>query len=282
MMNYDLFVSDFDGTLVKSDGTISAHTKAVIQEYRRRGGIFTVCTGRMVPSVLPRAEELEIKEGPVIAFQGSVVYDMGKREVVSAGYFPLQEALPLIRLLEDEGHHIHIYTVWHLYTNRRDEMLEAYERVCGVKGELVEGKLCDFAEERKLDIVKVLVMVEPEKREPLRERLTALLGKKYYVTSSSDWLVEVMPAGQNKGRAVAFLSEYYHIPKERIAAAGDQLNDLPMLQAAGGKFTVSNGVAALKRVAEVIPSNEEDGVAYALEHYVMKGDAGASEGGQDE
>ena len=154
--------------------------------------------------------------------------------------------------------------------------------VCGVKGELVEGKLSDFAEERKLDIVKVLVMVEPEKREPLRERLTALLGEEYYVTSSSDWLVEVMPAGQNKGCAVAFLSEYYQIPKERIAAAGDQLNDLPMLQAAGGKFTVSNGVAALKRVAEVIPSNEEDGVAYALEHYVMKGDAGASEGGQDE
>ena len=281
-MNYDLFISDFDGTLVKADGTISDHTKAVIEQYRREGGIFTVCTGRMVPSILPRAEELNIQTGPVIAFQGSVIYDMGTREVVSAGYFPREEALRVIRLLEAEGLHIHIYTVWHLFTTRRDEMLEAYERVCGVKGEIVEGKLSDFAEKNELDIVKVLVMVEPEKREPLRERLTRLLGEDYYVTSSSDWLVEIMPAGENKGRAVSYLSEYYHIPKERIAAAGDQLNDLPMLQAAGGKFAVSNGVEALKRMATVIPSNEEDGVAYALERYVMKGDAGASEGGQHE
>ena len=277
-MNYDLFISDFDGTLVKGDGTISDHSKEVIEEYRRRGGIFTVCTGRMVPSILPRAEELNIKTGPVICFQGSVVYDMGRREVVSAGYFPQQAALPLIRLLEGEGLHIHIYTVWHLYTNRRDGMLEAYERVCGVKGEVVGGALADFAEREKLDIVKVLVMVEPEKREALRERLSRHLGEGYYVTSSSDWLVEVMPAGENKGKAVTFLSQYYQIPASRIAAAGDQLNDLPMIEAAGGKFAVANGVEALKRAATLIPSNEEDGVAYALEQYVMKGQA--PEGGQ--
>ena len=277
-MKYDLFVSDFDGTLVRADGTISEHTKQVIAEYRARGGIFTVCTGRMVPSILPRARELGITSGPVVAFQGSVVYDMGKGEVIRAGCFPREAALSLIRMLEKEGLHIHIYTVWDLYTNRRDGMLEAYEKVCGVKGEVPACPLSEFAAREKLEVVKVLVMVEPEKREALRERLSQRLGEEYYVTSSSDWLVEVMPAGENKGKAVTFLSQYYHIPQERIAAAGDQLNDLPMLEAAGGKFAVSNGVDALKRAATVIPSNEEDGVAYALEQYVMKGPS--PEGGQ--
>lgn len=277
-MKYDLFVSDFDGTLVKADGTISEHTKQVIAKYRARGGIFTICTGRMVPSILPRARELGITSGPVIAFQGSVVYDMGKGEVIRAGCFPREAALSLIRLLEKEGLHIHIYTVWDLFTNRRDGMLEAYEKVCGVRGTVVGGSLADYAEREKLSIVKVLVMAEPEKREALRERLSQSLGEEYYVTSSSEWLVEVMPAGENKGKAVTFLSRYYHIPQERIAAAGDQLNDLPMLEAAGGKFAVSNGVEALKRAATVIPSNEEDGVAYALEQYVMKGPS--PEGGQ--
>ena len=279
-MNYDLFVSDFDGTLVKADGTISAHTKEVIATYREQGGIFTICTGRMVPSILPRARELGITSGPVIAFQGSVIYDMGKGEVIRAGCFPREAALSLIRLLEEAGLHIHIYTVWDLFTNRRDEMLEAYERVCGVRGTVVGGSLADHAAQEGLEIVKVLVMVEPEKREALREQLSQSLGEEYYVTSSSDWLVEVMPAGENKGRAVTYLSEYYHVPAVRIAAAGDQLNDLPMLEAAGGKFAVRNGVEALKRVAFVIPSNEEDGVAFALERYVMKGDAAAPEGGQ--
>lgn len=277
-MKYNLFISDFDGTLVRADGTISEHTKEVIAKYRARGGIFTVCTGRMVPSILPRARELGITSGPVIAFQGSVVYDMGTEQVLSSGHFPLQAALPLIRMLEEENLHIHIYTLWHLYTNIRDEMLALYEKVCGVRCEVPDCPLSEFAAREKPDIVKVLVMVEPEKREALRERLSQSLGEEYYVTSSSEWLVEVMPAGENKGKAVTFLSQYYHIPKERIAAAGDQLNDLPMLEAAGGKFAVSNGVEALKRAATVIPSNEEDGVAYALEQYVMKGPS--PEGGQ--
>ena len=203
---------------------------------------------------------------------------MGTEQVLSSGHFPLQAALSLIRMLEAEKLHIHIYTVWHLYTNLRDEMLVLYEKVCGVKAEVPACPLSEFAEREKLDIVKVLVMVEPEKREALRERLSQRLGEEYYVTSSSDWLVEVMPAGENKGKAVTFLSGYYHIPQERIAAAGDQLNDLPMLEAAGGKFAVSNGVEALKRTATLIPSNEEDGVAYALEQYVMKGPS--PEGGQ--
>ena len=257
-MKYDLFISDFDGTLVRADGTISEHTKEVIAKYRARGGIFTICTGRMVPSIVPRARELGITSGPVVAFQGSVVYDMGTEQVLTSGHFPLQAALSLIRKLEEEGLHIHIYTVWDLFTNRRDGMLEAYEKVCGVRGTVVGGSLADYAEREKLRIVKVLVMAEPEKREALRERLSQSLGEGYYVTSSSDWLVEVMPAGENKGKAVTFLSGYYHIPQERIAAAGDQLNDLPMLEAAGGKFAVSNGVEALtptRRTALPMRSN---------------------------
>lgn len=78
-------------------------------------------------------------------------------------------------------------------------------------------------------------------------------------------MIEIMPKGQNKGEAIRFLSEYYGIPVDQIAAVGDQLNDLPMLEAAGGKFTVKNGADELKAIAEVIPSNEEDGVAYLLE-----------------
>ena len=263
-MKYDLFISDFDGTLVRADGTISEHTKEVIAKYRARGGIFTICTGRMVPSILPRARELGITSGPVIAFQGSVVYDMGTEQVLTSGHFSCETALPLLRMLEEENLHIHIYTVWHLYTNLRDEMLALYEKVCGVKAEVPDCPLSEFAAREKLDIVKVLVMVHPEKREALRERLSQSLGEEYYVTSSSEWLVEVMPAGQTKAAAVDFLSAYYGVPREKIAAIGDQLNDLPMIARAGGKFAVANAEPELKAAARVVPSCEEDGVAEAL------------------
>ena len=80
------------------------------------------------------------------------------------------------------------------------------------------------------------------------------------MTSSPNGSSKSCPRAKTRGRrSPSFRILSY--PQERIAAAGDQLNDLPMLEAAGGKFAVSNGVDALKRAATVIPSNEEDGVA---------------------
>ena len=73
-----------------------------------------------------------------------------------------------------------------------------------------------------------------------------------------------MPKTQNKGTAVRFLADYYGVDVSRVAAIGDQLNDVPMILAAGGKFAVSNAESELKELARVVPSNEEDGVAVAL------------------
>ena len=73
-----------------------------------------------------------------------------------------------------------------------------------------------------------------------------------------------MPAGQTKAAAVDFLCRYYKIPREKCAAIGDQLNDMPMIARAGGRFAVANAEQALKDGATVVASVEEDGVAQAL------------------
>ena len=53
-MKYDVFLSDFDGTLVRSDGTVSETNKAAIARYRAAGGIFAIVTGRMLAAIMPR------------------------------------------------------------------------------------------------------------------------------------------------------------------------------------------------------------------------------------
>ena len=52
-MRYPLFLSDFDGTLVRADGTVSEENKRAIAAYRAAGGVFAVCTGRGIASILP-------------------------------------------------------------------------------------------------------------------------------------------------------------------------------------------------------------------------------------
>lgn len=265
-MKYDIFLSDFDGTLVRSDGTVSRKNKDAIAKYRAAGGVFAVVTGRALTSILPRVDELGLQDGLVVAFQGSVIAEAGTGKLLKAGGFGMRDAVRAIRALEAENHHIHIYTVDGFYCNRNDEALKAYERICGIKATVVEDEPLSRKVEREgLKIVKVLAMVEKDARAALAERLSRQLGDGFYVTRSADFLVEIMPAGESKANAVDFLSDYYGVPRERVAAIGDNFNDLPMILRAGGKFTVSNGENELKKSARVMPSCEEDGVAAALE-----------------
>lgn len=266
-MKYRIFLSDFDGTLVRADGTVSDNNKSAIARYRAAGGIFAVVTGRMLTSILPRLKELGIEDGLVAAFQGGVITDVRTGALLKYGAFEEEKALKVVRALEAENLHIHVYTVDRFFCNRDDHGLKLYEEVCGVKAEVVENELLSEKTAREhLRIVKILAMVEREERAALAERLERLLGADYYVTRSADFLVEVMPAGENKAGAVDFLSDFYSVPREEIAAIGDNYNDLPMIERAGGKFTVGNAEEPLKKIARVMPSCEEDGVAAALKY----------------
>ncbi|MDE5896708.1 MAG: Cof-type HAD-IIB family hydrolase [Clostridia bacterium] len=264
-MKYDVFLSDFDGTLVRGDGAVSEINKRAIARYRAAGGIFAIVTGRTLPSIRARLEELGIREGLVVAFQGATVADVATGKLLKDGGFDAASAIKAIRVLEAENVHIQIYTVNDFYCNCDDEGLKIYERVCGIKAQIIEDEpLSVFTERNGLRIVKILAMVEKEKREGLNERVCAALGGGFYVTRSAEYFVEILPEGETKGSAVDFLSLHYGVPRGKIAAIGDNYNDLPMLERAGGKFAVENAESPLKEIAEVVPSNEADGVAYAL------------------
>lgn len=79
-INYPLIISDFDGTLLRTDGTISEETKSAISGYIAAGGTFGICTGRMYTSILPRAKALGLK-GIVASYQGSVLTEDRKSVV---------------------------------------------------------------------------------------------------------------------------------------------------------------------------------------------------------
>ena len=264
-MKYPLFLSDFDGTLVRSDGTISEGNKRAIAAYRKAGGTFAVCTGRMLTSILPRLKELGIEDGLVIAYQGATIADVATGALVKDDGFSREDALRVVRLLEENGRHVHVYTVNDLYANRRDEALEIYEHICGVRATIVSDmSLAEFIEKNDLRVVKALAMVPPEARNALMTELQDRLGESFVVTCSAPILVEVMPKEQTKAAAVDFLSQKYSIPAGKIAAIGDQLNDLPMILRAGGRFAVGNAAQPLKDAAHVVADFEQDGVAEAL------------------
>ncbi|MCD8325140.1 MAG: HAD hydrolase family protein [Lachnospiraceae bacterium] len=82
--------------------------------------------------------------------------------------------------------------------------------------------------------------------------------------------VEIFSNGASKGNALSELSSYLKIDPREVACIGDGENDMNMFQAAGVTFAMGNAVPALKAAADtVLPSNREDGVVYAIEHYIL-------------
>ena len=272
-INYPLIISDFDGTLLRTDGTISAETKSAIDGYIAAGGTFGICTGRMTGSILPRAKELGLK-GLVSSYQGSVITDIESGKLLVDGYIPAENAAEICRVFEGLNLHTHVYTLDEFFVNRQDEALEMYENVCKVKGNVVTDEpLSSFVLKKGFKVRKVLAMVYPEEKKRIFGIVSEALGDKFYVTYSAASLVEITSRQYSKGTAVRFMADYYGVPVEKTIAAGDSLNDLPMLEAAGLGIAVKNGDGALKDKALAFEDcNDENAIGRIIETYGFTGE----------
>ena len=267
-INYALIVSDFDGTLVKADGTISDRTQNIIRRYVDDGGIFAISTGRMPAGILPRVKELGLK-GVVCCGQGSAIVDIESNKVLLEGNIPNEIAVKICEKMEEMGLHIHVYSLWDYYSNMDDDALKMYERIVKAKAVLVQDKpMSQFVKETGMNPCKVLAMVAPEDNEKVLVALEKEAFSDCDVTRSSVYLVEVSNAKYSKGTSVEFLSQKYNIPMEKTIAVGDQVNDLSMIEIAGLGIAVQNADENLKARALVCDyTNEQDALAYIIEKY---------------
>ncbi len=267
-INYGLIVSDFDGTLARSDGTLSPRTKSVIAEYVKNGGKFAVSTGRMPEAILPRVKELGLV-GAVCCGQGSVIVDIETSEVLYQNAIPNAVAIAICKKMESLGLHIHVYGLWDFYSNMQDEDLAKYEAATACKAKLVlDRPLSQFLQESGLNPFKIIAMVAPEENEPLRRLLDNEHFEGCDVTRSHAWLVEIGNAGSSKGTSIRYLASRYGIPMEKTIAIGDQINDLSMVETAGLGLAVANADEQLKACATVCPdTNDQDAVANVIQKY---------------
>ena len=268
-INYPLIVSDFDGTLVNNDGTISEKNKKAIAEYVAAGGAFAISTGRLPSGILSRAQELGLS-GKVCCCQGAIILDIQTKEVILEGRMSLESTLAACKKMEELGLHIHVYDLWDYYVNKDDEPLKLYEMLVKTKATLVLDKpLAQFIEEKGLCAYKLLAMVEPAHNAALLKVLQAENFEGCEVTKSADFLVEVVNKNYSKGTAVEFLANYYNIPLEKVIAVGDQLNDTPMIERAGLGIAVKNADESLKEKANYVctHTNEEGAIAEIIEKF---------------
>lgn len=268
-INCGLIVSDFDGTLIDDNQQILPEVRTAIKDYVACGGIFAVCTGRMTCCILPRVRELGLK-GLVVAYQGTVIADIESGKILKTGGINSEGVAEICRNIKELGHPVNVYSGDDLYTDipKDNKYLQTYEKIVGIDAKYVDGDIAEFVLNNRLFCQKVAILVAHEEQAALYDELCRRLGDKYDVTCSAKVLIEVSPLGDNKGEAVKYLANKFGIPIEKTVAAGDNLNDLSMVMAAGIGVAVANAAEDLKNAADFVSvSNNEGAIAQVIEKF---------------
>lgn len=268
-LKFPMMISDFDGTLVNNDGTISHMNKNAIAKYRNDGGIFVISTGRMHYGILPRAKELGLK-GLVSCCQGAIIMDIETQKTLSEGTISNKTTVQVCEKMEELGLHIHVYGKDAYYTNMDDERLKIYEDAVRFKAvRVLDRPMSQFVKETGLCSYKIMALVASEKCLNVIRFLSQYTFDGCTLTKSDETLVEVINASYSKGTALEFLANHFQIPTTNVIAVGDQWNDVPMIEKAGLGFAVKNADNKLKEKAIALDyTNEEGAVAKIIEKYV--------------
>ena len=258
-----LYVSDLDGTLLRSDETISEYTRDVINRLTENGGLFSYATARSYVTAKKVTKGLDAQI-PIIVYNGTFVIDNASEEILISNYFgnEIREVLtelfaneiyPIVYSFIDAVEYFSFITdkcnkgMWAFLDTRRGD--RRWREVQNTE-ELVQG-----------NIFYITCIDTKEKLEPFFEKYR----DKYHLVFERDiytkeqWL-EIMPLGASKANATLQLKKLLNCNK--IVSFGDGANDIDMFKISDEAYAVSNAVDELKQVATaVIESNDEDGVA---------------------
>lgn len=260
-----LLISDIDGTLVRNDKSLSDGVVSAVRRVLGAGIPMSLISARPPCGMLWIAERLGL-DGPIAAFNGGTVVMPDGRVVSEARLTPAIAAAALARI-ERAGVTPWLFADGKWYARDRVNPNIGRERLATNLEPIFDADfstLLDHAD--KLvgvsDDYDLLASIEVETQAALGEDATVARSQPYYLDITGPFA--------NKGAGVAALAAAYDVPLSAVAVLGDQRNDLPMFARAGLSVAMGQAPDDVRAAASyVVLSNEEDGVADAIDRFVL-------------
>ncbi|ERI03925.1 Cof-type HAD-IIB family hydrolase [Aneurinibacillus aneurinilyticus] len=266
MTMYRMIAIDMDDTLLTDDLTITPGTSDAIKQAIEAGVVVTLATGRMFPSALPFASQLELNV-PLVTYQGAIVKDTKGETVMYERLVTPDISRRVIDIARTKNIHLQVYQDDILYSPEDNDKIRQYVKIAGVPY-TVESDLHRLAER---DCIKLLYFDEPKVLDELAEELRAEFGETAHITKSKPYFLEVMHPEANKGSAVLHFAKTLGIDRSEIIGIGDSYNDLDLIETAGLGVAMGNAPEAIKQIADYITfSNNEEGVRHVIEKFVLQ------------
>lgn len=269
-MKYKLLVLDVDGTLLNDEREISKRTLAALLKVQQMGVRIVLASGRPTYGLMPLAKTLELGNygGFVLSYNGCQIIKAQNGEILFERRIN-PEMLPYLeKKARKNGFAIFTYHDDTLITDSPDNEYIKNEALLNNLKIIREDEFStaiDFAPCKCMlvsDKEKALIGLEQHWEKRLAGTLDAFRSEPYFL--------EVVPCGVNKANTLGALLEHLGVTREEVIAVGDGVYDVTMLQLAGMGVAMGHSQDSVKVCADyVTTSNEEDGVALAVEKLIL-------------
>lgn len=261
-----ILFADLDGTLLNNESRVSDYSITVIRRMTEEGHKLVLASGRPLESILEvkRLAGLDMPGVYVTANNGSLIYDCDRGVTIYEDPVPLDR----VKLIWDTAYamdlHIQTYTENAVITRADDAEIRKYtlkihipiiyagDPLSVLKAAPPKMLAISLTDTDKLDRFRQKVLEEHS------DVLDALYSEPEYL--------EIYSKTAGKGRALTWLCDHLCIPIGDSYAAGDAMNDISMIEAAGHGIVMCNAADDVKEHADIITeySNDEDGLARVI------------------
>jgi Cof subfamily protein (haloacid dehalogenase superfamily) len=255
-----LVASDLDGTLLRSDLTVSARTVAALDALASSQIPFVMVTGRPTRWMGPVFEQIGFR-GPVVCANGAVVLDPSTGETLAEWSIQPDALVAVTKRLRDAVPGITFAAEY------GDALVREADYPTRLDEARPEVRVGTYDEIVSTPVPKLLARLPDTDADLLLARADAAIDGLATPTHSSFLgLVEISAAGVTKATGLAYLAERYGVAAADVVAFGDMPNDVPMLEWAGRSVAVGNAHPAARAAARgTTARNDDDGVAAHLE-----------------
>ena len=258
-------LADVDGTLVTRDKVLTERARRAVQQLRARGIAFTITSGRPPFGMRMLVEPLGLTL-PMAAFNGGAIVRpdlaMLDERLLPASLLP-----GLIDRIRAHGLDVFVFRArdWFVRSldaprvRRETSTLQQPPRVVASFEGVMDG------------VVKVVGVSDDLPRVAACEAaVQQAYGAQVSAARSQPYYLDVTSPTANKGVVIERLARYIEIPLDRIAAIGDQPNDVLMFERAGLSIAMGNASDEVKRrAAFVTTSFADEGFANAIEQIIL-------------
>lgn len=274
MSKYELIAFDMDGTLLDSEKKIRNDSIEMINIAVNAKKIVALSTGRCIPELKAYREQLSDVQY-VISVSGALVFDAKSNEETYSCSLSSDIVRQIMQEVKDFDVMIHLLSMDSIV--QKDKVSRMADYQMGIYQRMFDeitikpDDIYAFYEQNPIPLYKLnLYFKNQQERAIIKKRLAPYELSVAYAEETS---LECSAPNVSKGQGLMKLCEYLNVPIEKTIAVGDADNDLDLLERAGLAVAMGNANENVKKIADVIVSdNDHGGCAQAIREYLLKPD----------